>query len=139
MKIIGWKEKIDFLDFGIFEVHAKVDTGAKTSVLHCQQIKVTQQAGEKWVRFIPIGNTNKKEFTLPVHSEKSIKNSFGFQENRVTVITKVQFFNEIFSLEISLRDRSNMAYPMLMGRNFIRKKYLVDVSQAYLASHRTDN
>src|SRR5690606_25596626 len=75
-----------------------------------------------------------KFFTLPYHKERRIKNSFGLEENRFIVRTKVCLFNETFEIEISLRDRSNMEFPMLLGRSFIRKKFLVDVNRANLSS-----
>lgn len=139
MQTIGWKEKIDFVDFEIFGVPAKIDTGAKTSVLHCSDIELIKINRKQFVKFTPFNNdhSNEKSFTLPFHKEKKIKSSFGIEENRFIVCTRVQLFNELFEIEISLRDRSSMEYPMLLGRSFIRKKFLVDVSRANLAKKST--
>lgn len=136
MKTIGWKEYIDFVDFGIHGVPAKIDTGAKTSVLHCEHIELLKKGRKQFVKFTPLNDelSNGKSFTLPFHKERKIKNSFGLEENRFIVRTTVQLFNETFDIEISLRDRSNMEFPMLLGRSFIRKKFLVDVNRANLSS-----
>ncbi len=134
MKTIGWKELIDFVDFGILHVPAKVDTGAKTSVLHCENIELIKKGRKQYVKFTPISSNN-KTFTLPFHKERKIKNSFGLEENRYIVHTRIQMFNQNYEIEISLRDRSNMEFPMLLGRSFIRKKFLVDVSRSNVAKH----
>lgn len=136
MRTIGWKENIDFLDFDIFDVPAKIDTGAKTSVLHCEHIELLKKGRKQFVKFTPLSPelSQGKSFTLPFHKERKIKNSFGLEENRFIVRTRVRLFNELFDIEISLRDRSNMEFPMLLGRSFIRKKFLVDVNRANLAT-----
>lgn len=136
MRTIGWKEKLDFLDFDIFDVPAKIDTGAKTSVLHCEHIELLKKGRKQFVKFTPLSPelSQGKSFTLPFHKERRIKNSFGLEENRFIVRTTVRLFNELFDIEISLRDRSNMEFPMLLGRSFIRKKFLVDVNRANLSS-----
>lgn len=135
MKTIGWKELVDFVDFDIQNVPAKTDTGAKTSVLHCENIELVKKDKKQFVRFTPLdeSHANGKTFTLPFHKERKIKNSFGLEENRYIVHTRVKMFDEIYDIEISLRDRSNMEYPMLIGRSFIRKKFLVDVNRANLS------
>lgn len=139
MRTIGWKENIDFVDFEILGVPAKTDTGAKTSVLHCSDIELIKINRKQFVKFTPFSNdpSNEKSFTLPLHKERKIKSSFGIEENRYIVQTRVRLFNEVYDIEISLRDRSNMEYPMLLGRSFIRKKFLVDVNRAYLAKNST--
>jgi len=135
MKTIGWKEFIDFVDFEISDVPAKIDTGAKTSVLHCEHIELVKKGKRQFVKFIPLDETyaNRKTFILPFHKERKIKNSFGLEENRYIVHTNIKMFDETYGIEISLRDRSNMEYPMLLGRSFIRKKFLVDVNRANLS------
>jgi len=135
MKTIGWKEVIDFIDFEISNVPAKIDTGAKTSVLHCEHIELVKKGKKQFVKFTPLNETYAagKTFILPFHKERKIKNSFGFEENRYIVHTQIKMFDEVYGIEISLRDRSNMEFPMLLGRSFIRKKFLVDVNRANLS------
>lgn len=136
MQTIGWKELIDFVEFGLFQVPAKIDTGAKTSVLHCENIQLIKKGRRQYVQFTPISTAN-QTFTLPFHHERKIKNSFGLEENRYVVNTIVRLFDQDYEMEISLRDRSNMEFPVLLGRSFIRKKFLVDVSRSNLGRHHT--
>lgn len=135
MKTVGWKETVDFVDLELFNVPAKIDTGAKTSVLHCGSIEYIKKGKRQYVKFVPLGSDsiNGKAFILPFHKERTIKNSFGNEENRFIIRTRVRMFGAIYDIEVSLRDRSNMEFPMLLGRSFIRKKFLVDVNRAELS------
>ncbi len=134
---IGWKEKVDFVDFDLNDVDAKVDTGATTSVLHCSSIALVKRYRKQYVKFIPLDSSmksfNGKEFTLPFHKEKTIKNSFGHEENRYIVLTTVKMFGKLYDMEISLRDRSNLEFPVLLGRRFLRRTFVVDVAKANLS------
>jgi len=135
-KTIGWKEFIDFVDFELKNIPVKVDTGARTSVLHCEHIELIKVGRKQFVKFIPLDPQYEgygKTFTLPFHTEKKVKNSFGIEESRFVIRTRILLFNEIFEIEFSLRDRSEMEYPVLLGRSFIRKKFLVDVSKSNLS------
>lgn len=134
---IGWKEVVDLPVFGLRDVPAKVDTGARTSVLHCSHIQLIESEGGTFVEFIPLDCAEEhfataRKFTLPFHSERLIKNSFGQEENRYIVKTNIRLGDQEFDIEISLRDRSGMEFPILLGRSFIRGKFVVDVSKSYL-------
>lgn len=136
---IGWKELVDFPDFGLFEIPAKVDTGARTSVLHCSHIRLIHKGNKRFVEFTPLdtcpqNGAEPATFILPFHSERTIKNSFGQEENRYVIKTTLVLFGKKHQIELSLRDRSGMEFPMLLGRSFIRKKFLVDVSKANVSS-----
>lgn len=135
-RTIGWKEVVDLPDLGIYGVPAKVDTGARTSVLHCSHIQLIKKGRKQFVQFRPLDNHVHQPpadtYLLPFHSERKIKNSFGQEENRYIISTSVSLFGETHAIEISLRDRSGMEFPMLIGRSFLRNKYIVDVSRSNL-------
>ena len=136
MKTIGWKETIGLPDLGILRVPAKVDTGARTSVLHCSYIKLVKKGRKQYVEFRPLDERFGQQadaYLFPFHSERKIRNSFGQEENRYIINTTISLFNETYTIELSLRDRSGMEFPVLLGRAFIRKKFLVDVSRANLS------
>ena len=136
MKKIGWKEKVSFPEFGLKNVPAKVDTGARTSVIHCRQMEIIKRYRKPYVKFVlldtDVKQYNGKEFILPFHKEKVIKNSFGQEENRLIIETSIELFDKVYPIEISLRDRSNMEFPVLLGRSFIRGQFVVDVSSSNL-------
>lgn len=136
LKTIGWKEIINLPDLGLQRIPAKVDTGARTSVLHCSHIKLVKKGRKQYVEFQALDQRYGQEdkvYLFPFHSERKIRNSFGQEENRYVINTTITLFNETYPIELSLRDRSDMEFPILLGRTFIRKKFLVDVSRANLS------
>ncbi|MBK1439177.1 ATP-dependent zinc protease [Parapedobacter sp. ISTM3] len=140
LKTIGWKETVDLPELGITDIPAKVDTGARTSVLHCSHVQLIKKGRKQYVEFRPLDGhpghqTN--TYVFPFHSERRIRNSFGQEENRYIIKTTILFFNELHPIELSLRDRSGMEFPILLGRSFIRRKFLVDVSRANLSKKST--
>lgn len=141
LKTIGRLESIDFPDWELFGIDAKIDTGAYTSSLHCHHIESYDSEGDKMVRFNlldPSHETyNEKLFNLPVHKTKMVKSSNGSTEERIIVKTNVKIFDSVFEAQLSLTDRSEMRYPVLIGRKLIRNRFLVDVSQKYLAKKKT--
>lgn len=139
MRTIGWKETVDLPDLELFSIPAKIDTGAKTSVLHCGSITYIKKGNRQFVQFVPLGSDSEtgRVYTLPFHKERTIKNSFGNEENRFIIHSRIRMFGELYDIEISLRDRSNMEFPMLLGRTFIRKKFLVDVNRAECSKNKT--
>lgn len=141
-KTIGWKEVVDLPDLDIRDVPAKVDTGARTSVLHCSHIQLIKKGRKQFVEFRPLDDGHQPPtdtYMLPFHSERKIKNSFGQEENRYVINTTISLFGEQHPIEISLRDRSGMEFPMLLGRSFLRKKFIVDVARSNLSAKSASN
>lgn len=138
LKVIGRLERIDFPEWDLHDIDAKVDTGAYTSSLHCHHISSFQKEGNEYVKFNlldPSHETyNDKLFKWPVYRKKTIKSSNGQREERFVVKTKVKIFDNIFTAELSLTDRSEMRYPVLLGRKLINNRFLVDVSQKYTSN-----
>lgn len=134
---IGWKDKIDFIDFGFNNLPVKIDTGAKTSAFHCSSIELIKKNRKQYVKFVPLDNTYEefegKEFTLPFHHIRTIKNSFGQEQDRFVVLTNVRIFGEIQPIEISLTNRSNLEFPVLLGRRFLKGRCIVDVARSNLS------
>jgi len=131
-RIIGRIETVDLPELGLYNIYAKVDTGAETSVLHCNEYKIFEKDGHRYIRCTIQGHP---DFTFLIHRERVVKSSFGQSETRHIFITKIKLFNKLFDIKLSVRDRSAMSYPMLLGRNFISGKFLVDVSHDHLAKN----
>jgi hypothetical protein len=136
LKVLGRLERVDFPEWDLFDIDAKIDTGAYTSSLHCHHIKSYKEGGEDYVKFNlldPSHETyNDKLFKMPVHRTKSVKSSNGLIEERLIVKTKVRIFDKLLTAELSLTDRSEMKYPVLLGRKLIKGRFLVDVSKKYI-------
>lgn len=136
LRHIGWREKVDLPELDLHGIRAKIDTGARTSVLHCREIELVQLDGQPHVSFRPLEEGfpgGHHTCIMPLHAERTVKNSFGQLEHRYVIQTQIRLFGEAFDIEISLRDRSGMRFPMLLGRAFIRGKFVVDVGKFNLS------
>jgi len=135
---IGRSETVDLPELGLYNIEAKTDTGAETTVLHCEDFKVFEKNGHRYITFHIRPNVDNDEvltLTFPVHRERVVKSSFGQTENRHIFLTKIRMFDQLFDIKLSLRDRSSMSFPMLLGRNFISGKFLVDVSRKNISKN----
>ncbi len=134
--VIGRTEIVDLPELGLFNINAKIDTGATTSVLHCEDFHVFEKDGHRYIQAHireDVENEEVLTLTFPVHRERTVKSSFGQTETRQIFLTKIRMFDQLYDIKLSLRDRSSMSYPMLLGRNFISRKFLVDVSRKNLS------
>lgn len=134
--LVGWKETLDLPELGIYGIEAKVDTGAASSVLHCNSYKIVKEDGQDWIVGELIINFETKEtktLKLKLYRTKLVKSSFGQEEKRYYIRTTAALYNQVFSIKISFRNRSQMTYPMLLGKNFLNKRFLVDVSKENLS------
>lgn len=138
--VIGRSDIIDLPEFGLKGIQAKIDTGAYTSAIHCSKIRTVKQDGEEFVTFhIPnshIKGTSKKIFRTNDFLIKNIKSSSGHIERRFVIKTKIVIFNKSINTEFSLTDRSQMKYPILLGRKLLSKRFIVDVSSVNLSYKR---
>lgn len=140
IQVIGRLESIDFPEWELFDIDAKIDTGAYTSSLHCHHIQSYEKEGKEYVKFNlldPSHETyNDKLFKLPIHRTKVVKSSNGETEERYVVKTAVKLFDKLLQAELSLTDRSEMRYPVLIGRKLLNGRFLVDVSRKYLSKKK---
>ena len=141
MLTIGKKDHIDLPEWDVFGVEAKVDTGAYGCALHCHHVEVVEQEGEEVLRFKLFDPQHAEYDNRFIYarqfSQKKVKNSGGQVELRYIIKTVVRLFNKRYRTEFSLTDRQQMRYPVLIGRKFLNKRFLVDVSQQDLSYHQT--
>ena len=139
--IIGRLESIALPDLGIDDMQVRVDTGAKTSSLHVDNIVKYMQNGKPWVKFDihpDIHNVEKLISCKAVISDiRKIKSSNGTAEQRYVIETPMTLGKETWPIEISLTDRTDMNYLMLFGREAIGKRLLVDPSKVFLATPKS--
>ncbi|MBA9078096.1 ATP-dependent zinc protease family protein [Rufibacter quisquiliarum] len=136
--IIGRREMVDFPELELFEIEAKVDTGAYTSAIHCNNIKeVNLPDGTRAIHFELLDENhpayNHKAFQFSEFSLRSVKSSFGDVQERYIIRTKILIHGQEVETEFSLSDRSDLKYPVLLGRTLLRKRFIVDVSKKNLS------
>ena len=132
MQIIGRVDVADFSELGLQDVKLKVDTGAYTSSIHTEEIREVEINGETYIEFKVLDPSHPqymdRVFRTKNFKQKTVKSSFGDVERRYVVTTKITLFGKEYSIQLSLSERGNMKYPVLMGRRFLRKKFIVDTS-----------
>lgn len=134
---IGWREFVDLPDLGIEQFRAKIDTGARTSALHATRQKLLQVNGEDWIEFhVPVpGTSGTKRYRAPLVDRRAIKNTSGNPEDRYIIKTTLRLGRRRWPVEVSLADRENMGFDLILGRTAIRRRRLVvNPGKSYLLS-----
>jgi hypothetical protein len=135
MRLIGRREFVNFPLLGIFNVEAKVDTGAYTSSIHCDNINIVAENGKPILYFSINQLINHKEETKILRFEnftqKKIKNSFGELEERYVIKTLVNIGRKKIWSTLSLSNRESMRYPLLIGRKMLKGKFIIDIHKIH--------
>lgn len=130
--LIGALEKINLNQLGITNLTARIDTGAKTSSLHAVNIQEIEKNGQAWVEFDCILDDHSEiHVSSPIEGVRLIKSSNG-EERRFVIESEMQLGEHSWPVKLTLSDRSSMAYPMLLGREAMAGRVIVDPSLDYL-------
>lgn len=134
--ILGSEEWCSFPDLGIPTIKARVDSGAKTSALHAINISPFVKEGENWVKFDinPIQNNVKTiiHCQAPMIDKRIVKSSSGFREQRFVIQTQLQLGDSNWVIEMTLTNRDSMGFRMLLGREAMIGRAMVDPERKYL-------
>lgn len=128
-RVIGAFEPISLPDFNLFDVVAKIDTGATTGSLHATQIEeIVLETGEKALSFLPYGK--KPAVKVMSYRQKDIRSSNGELSTRYVIPTTVVIEGVQYPIRLTLADRSLMKKGILIGRRFLRRHgFVVDVKR----------
>ena len=134
-EIIGRVDKIDFPELNLFDIDVKIDTGAYTSAIHCT--KIVEENNTLHCTFSSKTHPNFKgeDIVFKNYTQTDVKSSNGYSENRFKVKSEVIFFGRIYKINLTLSTRDDMKFPVLIGRQFLKKKFIVDVNlknQSYM-------
>jgi len=140
--IIGGEEWCALPQIGIPAIKARVDSGAKTSALHAVNIQSFEKSGAQWVRFQvnPLQSNGKTTIhcEAPVHDRRKVKSSSGVSEVRYVIKTVLSIADSTWEVEMTLTNRDSMGYRMLLGRQAMSGKMLVDPESACLLGEVSD-
>lgn len=137
LMVIGWHECISLPELGLRDFAVKVDTGAKTTALHADEIETFAIDGEEWVRFRcpDLPGVPPKTCEFPIYTERNITNTSGTPQTRIVIRTPMVLAGRKWRIDISLTDRGNMRFPLILGRRALRRKNIaVHPGQSYLVS-----
>lgn len=131
--LIGGKEFISFPDLNKKNVLARIDTGARTSSIHCEKVWLERIENKPVLCAYLLKKTTRvtrfHDFKI-----KTVKSSNGIAETRYAIRLKVKIGLKIYKTEFTLAKRDKMNYPVLLGRKFLKNRFIVDVSTNYLIS-----
>lgn len=136
---VGWREWVGLPELGVPMLRAKVDTGARTSSLHAVDLRVETVEGVQWVDFVVphdrLSGNDPVRCRVPVRDRRSVRNSGGRSEPRYVIEVTGVVGGTVLKMEITLASRTKMRFPMLLGRQALRQRFMVDCSGSYLMGH----
>jgi ribosomal protein S6--L-glutamate ligase len=133
--LIGWKEWCNLPELGIPLLKAKIDTGAKTSAIHAFNIQRFVKAHKHYVKFSvhPLQGSNAATITstAPIIDERSVMSSNGHKEDRLVISTPLVLGSETWDIEITLSNRDPLRFRMLLGREALSNRVIIDPHRAF--------
>ena len=138
--VIGWREWVGLPDLGIERIKAKVDTGARSSSLHAFDVQEIEHHGERWVRFKvhPQQRSNDRvvQAAAPILDLRSVRSSSGKSTLRPVILTHVELLGVTWPVELTLANRDEMGFRMLIGRSAIQRRVIVDPGTSFRTTKR---
>ncbi len=136
-QIIGWREIIALPKLSIERIKAKIDTGARTSALHAEDIQVYRtKKGKKMVRFVVHPLQRDKQLSIncraPLVDKRYVRSSSGKGEQRFTITTKMSLGGRHIPIELTLTNRDQMGFRLLLGRTAVCEIFMVDPAKSFL-------
>ncbi len=133
--VIGWREWMQLPELGIRRIKVKADTGARSSSLHAFDIHTAERDGQTFAQFRvhPLQRNSTKTILCeaPVIEFRKVRSSSGHSQMRPVIQTTVRGLGESWSIELTLANRTAMGFRMLLGREAIRGRFLVDPARSY--------
>ena len=141
--VIGWREWVGLPDLGVEAIKVKIDTGARSSSLHAFEIEPFERDGIQMVRFVLHPKQRRSDATGPIeaelHATKLVRNPGGREEMRPVIRTHVTWDGHLFEVDLNLTRRDEMGFRMLLGRQAVRRRFLVDPGRSFLGARPDGN
>jgi ribosomal protein S6--L-glutamate ligase len=136
LSVLGSEEWCVFEQLGIPAIRARVDSGAKTSSIQAANIKIVMRGGHEWVQFEVHPLQKNRSITIsceaPLIDRRTVRSSSGVSEERLVVKTPLKLGDNTFDIELTLTNRENMDFRMLLGREALSGRFVVDPGQRLL-------
>ena len=133
-EVLGWVETVK-ISAGNTLIKAKVDTGADSSSLHCECITPYDRNGESWVKFtVTDVEGDMTSYEKKILRTVKVKRHFGDVQKRYVVRMGICIGSQYGETDVSLVDRSGFNYDLLIGRKYLKDKFIVDPAKTFTAS-----
>ena len=134
-QVVGWREWVALPELGVRRIKAKLDTGARSSALHAFNVRPLLRDGQDLVQFDvhPLQRNDEviKTCVAEAVDYRWITNSGGGREKRFVVVTALQMGGDSWPIEVTLTDRDQMGFRMLIGRTAMEHRLVVDPTVSY--------
>ncbi len=135
LPVIGWREWVSFPQLGLGPIKAKIDTGARSSSLHAFDMATFQQEDKTFIRFQVHPIQRSREGTIEVEAEvleyRRVRSSSGQAVLRPVIVTMLEVLGRSWPIELTLANRDQMGFRLLLGREAFRRRLLVDAGRSY--------
>ena len=135
LAVVGWREWVALPDWGVPWTKAKIDTGARTSAMHAFDLESFEREGVPWIRFVVHPWQRSASDGVPVEAplvgSKEVRSSSGAASSRPVVHTSIRLAGVATDVDITLTRRDEMGFRMLVGRQALRGRFVVDPARSY--------
>ena len=140
--VIGWREWVALPDLGVPRMKVKVDTGARSSAVHAFGVEYFERDGSDWVRFELHPRQKSEKHVVSAEAElldrRPVRSSNGKEEVRPVIVTHAVLLGRRFPIELTLTNRDAMGFRMLLGREAVRRRFLIDPGLSYAGGKLRD-
>ncbi len=140
--LLGWREWVQLPELDLCFLESKIDTGARSSSLDADPIKVFRRQKQRWIRFLVFAGADLSMSGQKVEARlvgfRDVRSSTGHLTHRPVIQTLVQIGYDRWPIELTLTSRRQMGFRLLLGRSAIENRFLVDASRSFLAGVRSD-
>lgn len=134
--VAGWREWVSLPGAGVPWIKAKLDTGARSSSVHVYDVTLTGEGASERVRFrLQPWQESREDAVVvecPIHDRRRVRSSSGHVEERIVVIMRIALLGREIETEMTLSNRDEMGFRMLIGRQALRQGFLVDPAKSFL-------
>jgi len=134
--LIGRTDVVDFPNLNLLGIDIKVDSGAYTSSIHCHHIEIEKNILKCLFLDPKHQEFHQKPLLFIDFKQKNVKSSNGIIEKRYLIKTDILIFDKIRSIELTLTERGSMRFPVLLGRKFLSRKFIIDTSKKNLSLNK---
>jgi len=138
LPVIGWREWVGLPGLLPDLIKVKIDTGARTSVLHAFDLRTSRRDGSHWAEFeihpVQRSGAGAVEVSCEIVEFRKVRSSTGHVELRPVVHMAMEVGSALYDIDVTLTSRDEMGFRMLLGRSAVRRRFLVDPGRSFVQS-----